>query len=519
MRKIMWILIGLVIGGVLAYNGYLLMNFTSEKPSLSGAPSTTSAFTSNPIGTFVPVPSKTARKSLQPSEALKHKGLSSFILLSEANFHLHLSKTGIETLREFGVPPNSESLFALMADMAKSNGDEFLALLDSSAQFDLIVTPKREAYYSFEFDSSPDAILQNATEGGEMPVNLITVDGDTAYFGPSATEITSKIRNNEPYFKGQGAYGEAIENFTDMDTFVRFSRSFADFTTIPFHTGLLKNGTELQFYWEKGGTSTFSVKWDSGPQWVKSLSIDPRLPATPYIPEDSHFAFVVGLAPGVDKAPAAKQLWSLLFEEEPAKKAWDDFKTDLGITPSEISKYVRSRFFLFLPPDAEELSGDDTVFGFNLEKNMTVDNLLKEFGNGDIFGGKKCSTMLYKSRKIFFPDDENEQPGFSIALIDNLLLFSPKHRHIRETLKAYPNTLGILTGLDAGLGKRLANRSSVIMKITPQTWTQVFKGFPSYNSTAPVWLSYKFSLRWFHLETTLEPDSYFYEALLPLLQQ
>ncbi len=509
MKKIIWIAVIVVVGLVLAYNGYLVFKMFRPKPT-GEKPRQTTAASAAPNASQTPInvtPTKTPEPTLVPVKSSTRKPLPAYFLISEVACHIRISGESLTLVNdklgadEQEIPPYTR----IIAEYLKCTPEHLAKMMPLCESFEMIVTENGEYFYSLSFPKFARDMLAGVELGADNLKDLITLEGGKAYFGKFGGERFSRIRDNEPFPDNRGAYADEVANFKDATIFVRLTRKFIDFSGYALHHDILKYGNAISVAWADGFT-TFTVKWDGGPEWIGQLAIDPRVAVVPFVPAASPFAMAVALNREVERDLVVNAFQSVLGFDA---KLLKEFKESLGITPTELSKYARSRFFMFFPDPDDDIIGSNAVYGFDLKQSVTLEDLLKSLKKGDIFGDEKPMTMLYKGRKISFPGETQTDPGFSISMINDVLLMSPSNALLRRSIDTtLDETLGFFHDMENDRALKLSDGASIILRFAPNLWPLVYKDIPEMHGSHTTYVAYKFSRAGLSLQSNLEPTNY-----------
>ncbi|MFA4987216.1 MAG: hypothetical protein WC712_11575 [Candidatus Brocadiia bacterium] len=468
-----------------------------------------------PLSDRTPVPSSAVTLPPSPVAERAPRRLRDFFFRKEVIFHLRFAKSFTETVTVLDPMGGANPIILRLCDISDIQFERFQSLTGAAESTEVILSPGGLGFLEFTFPKSAREVLQELKLGGDNLGKYLISEGNVLLLGPSTSEPGTRILANEAV-TGSGAYAPTLAEVQDHEFYLRLFRSSIDLQSLPFPARLTSFADDLTMSIDSTGLSTFGCNWKEIPEWVGSLAVDERLPICPFIPEDAGFALAMALPEKGDRTPALRELWKVMFQED-ADEQEREFRDSLGISPTELATFAKSRLYIFAPSPDEDVSPENIVYGFDLVHNKSVEDILDKFKVGSLFGEAGKMTMLYKGRKIFFPSSQSGEPGFSIASVNNFALLSASNEALCASIDVFGQSKGLAAD-QSEKGAALFAGSSVVFKLSPKTFHNVFPTYPFPPGTRTILAALRFTREGFRISTPYGPHIWLLPALGATMQ-
>ncbi len=488
----------LAVAAVIAWNAWMAFRLMTAPVPSGGAPSASSPSaapaTARAAVSPSPSPSLSVPASSPPSlQGGEREEFTRFFLISEVALHLSLRREMFE--QAGGAAP-----LAALAGLDEGAVEKMLGAADL---VEVIETPAGGRYACFHFDGEASDALAKMGLGADNMRGLVALEGGRAWFA-SGGEPVMRIRRNDFVPEGKGSYRDEVGDVSAYPFFFRATRARLDFGALPFFADLAARGSEVRVSFS-GGVSKAAVKWADPPEWVGSLEVGPDMRKVGFCDVDARFFVEVSTAGGKAAGKVAGVLAAVLGGGK-ADEFARDFERNTGMSPAAMAeRFCGGRIFVWQPGGTEE--SDEIVFGFELERGRTAEELIEAMKPGEAFGGEDPLVMVYRGRKIFFRDDGGE-PGFSVGLLDGVVLMSGSNESLRRAVDVRTRGEGDFSFLPPALLGTGDAKAPVLIHLFRGTAGVPEWLFGSGPRAEEVWLALAFKRRWFEVRTLLPPALY-----------
>jgi hypothetical protein len=302
------------------------------------------------------------------------------------------------------------------------------------------------------------------------------------------------------------------------DLFMRFSASLSRLEGSQFVAGFTPAPSAFEFTWDVRGFSSFTVHAEKVEPWVSFVARDARLALSPFIPEDTPCAMGLSLPIDADRTLVAKALLTMLYPIERHEPVWREFGETLGLTPDKLGMLTRSRFYLYFLPGME-LEPENAVYAIDLPRNVTPEDIVNEMRNGQVFGGKPPLNMLEGGRKLFVADTGAEQLGFTVASLNNYLLFSGSHQAVKGSIEAFSSSKGLTARCNPEVAAAICADATAIVRLNADAWTRAFPFVIPVADRRDVTAGFKFSSTSARVDADFMPTMWLPLTLLSITQR